>query len=65
MEGASQVLVLAQIKGLGLRARLSAYFWAPVLLGQETGSGAAKGEAWACPCCFPLGPGFECWFGKS
>ena len=29
MEGASRVLVLAQIKGPGLRAGLPAYLWAP------------------------------------
>lgn len=50
MEGASQVLVLARIKGPGLRASCLLISGHQGLLGQETGWDVAEGEAWACPC---------------
>lgn len=55
------MLVFARIKGPGLRAELSAHSWAP----GAAGPGAAEGQARACPCHFPLGPGPENQLGKS
>lgn len=65
MEGASQVLVLARIKGPGLRAGCLLISGHQGLLGQETGWDVAEGEAWACPCYFRLGPGREPGLGKA
>lgn len=60
------MLVFAQIKGPGLRAGLSARSWAPGAAGPgDRAGGAAESQAWACLCCFPLGPDREPWLGKS
>ena len=67
MEGASQVLVLAQIKGPGLRAGMPAYLWAPGAAGpgDRVGGQGRRVRPGPARAVFPWGPEHEDWFGKS